>query len=83
MIGRLLTCIAHDLEAWAPGLEPGAREETARRLATRLGSRPGSAEQRMKDGSSLSWIFDGRSGQLLVTYPNGSNRIRVVAPPQA
>lgn len=81
MTHNLLDCVARDLEDWAPALAPSDKEVLAHRLAGQMSGRAGRAEQRLKDGGCLSWLFDARSGQLLVTYPNGANRIRVVAPP--
>lgn len=78
---HLLVPILADLETWAPALVEGARETAARRIAEQLERGRGRAEFRFGAGSSLSWLFDARSGQLLATYPDGVNRIRAVAPP--
>ena len=78
----LMECIARDLDDWAPELAPSAKAALIQRLAGQVSGRAGWAEQRLKDGGSLSWLFDAKSSQLLVTYPNGANRIRLVAPPR-
>lgn len=79
----LFDCVAGDLEVWGPELDPDVREAMARRIAEHLDSQAGRAEQRLKEVGTISWLFDARSGQLLVTYPNGANRIRAVASPAA
>ncbi|MFZ5825654.1 MAG: hypothetical protein ACOY94_15265 [Bacillota bacterium] len=79
---NLIECIARDLEDWSPGLAPSAKEALIERIAGQISGRAGWAEQRLKDGGSLSWLYDAKSSQLLVTYPNGANRIRLVAPPR-
>ncbi|MFZ5817124.1 MAG: hypothetical protein ACOY93_17825 [Bacillota bacterium] len=78
---RLLEALTADLAAWAPQLKAEEWLSLARRLILQLESRAGRAEHRLADGTSLSWLFDQRSGQLLSTYPDGAVRIRIVANP--
>jgi len=68
--------ITLDLEAWEPAVRADRLIELADRIAHRLESNQGRADIHLTNGGHLSWLYDPRSGQLLVTFPNGAHRIR-------